>query len=237
MIHLRRAFFLSLLSLALFPFLLLLSLRCVALGRIRERFSDRRPFSRTLASLSFFRSSLSSAPGRTRCARVLRCGCSCPCARDSVDVLYLTSLTLTLRTAYPASARPASVGVGFIGMGVDVRGPALSHAFIFLSFFEDTISRCGLGATVSYCKGKGSSPRRAHVHPSHTFPLMVLLVVANLTVSSVHLVLSTLLSFMHHARGHRIKHMRRSVLLVLDFSSISQNQSAFLSPSPVPCAR
>ncbi|KAF8206602.1 hypothetical protein K438DRAFT_1816146, partial [Mycena galopus ATCC 62051] len=188
--HLRRAFFLSLLSLALFPFLLLLSLRCVALGRIRERFSDRRPFSRTLASLSFFRSSLSSAPGRTRCARVLR-------------------LTLTLRTAYPASARPASVGVGFIGMGVDVRGPDLSHAFIFLSFFEDTINLHGLGATVSYCRGKGSSPRRAHVHPSHTFPLMVLLV-------------------------HRIIHICRSVLLVLDFSSISLNQSAFLSSSPVP---
>ncbi|KAF8206659.1 hypothetical protein K438DRAFT_1816238 [Mycena galopus ATCC 62051] len=140
-------------------------------------------------------------------ARVLRCGCSCPCARDSADVRYLTTLTLTLHGVYPASARPASP----------------SHAFIFLPSFEDIISLRGLGAMLSYRRGKVSSPRRAHVHPSHTFPLMVLLVVANLTVSSVHLVLSTLLSFMHHARGHRIIHMRRSVLLVLDFSSISLN--------------
>ncbi|KAF8206678.1 hypothetical protein K438DRAFT_1816264 [Mycena galopus ATCC 62051] len=56
MIHLPRAFFLSLLFPALFPFLLLLSLRCVVLGPIRERFSDRRPFSSTLVLIS-----------RTRC--------------------------------------------------------------------------------------------------------------------------------------------------------------------------
>ncbi|KAF8206614.1 hypothetical protein K438DRAFT_1816164 [Mycena galopus ATCC 62051] len=168
MIHLHRAFFLSFLSLASFPFLLLLSLRCVAL--------DTRG----------------------------SCGVGIPCARDSADVRYLTTLTLTLRRAYSASVR----------MGVGVRGADLSPAFIFLSFFEDTISLPGLGAMVSYRRGKGSSPRRAHVHPSHTFPLMVLLV-------------------------HRIIHICRSVLLVPTClpSLESLNQSAFLSPYPRTRAR